>query len=46
MLKCKRRFREEVELFKIELQERVDSYLEYVSQEWIEENSLQVEILS
>ena len=31
---------EEVELFKTELQERVDSYLEYVSQEWIEENSL------
>ena len=34
---------EEVELFKTELQERVDSYLEYVSAEWIEENSLQVE---
>ena len=34
---------EEVELFKTELQERIDSYLEYVSQEWIDENTLQVE---
>lgn len=34
---------EEIETIKEELTERVDSYLEYVSGEWIEENSLQIE---
>jgi len=34
---------EEVVTIKEELTERVDSYLEYVSGEWIEENSLQIE---
>jgi hypothetical protein len=34
---------EEVNTIKEELTERVDSYLEYVSSEWIEENALQVE---
>jgi hypothetical protein len=34
---------EELEGMKSEIVERVDSYLEYVSQEWIEENSLQIE---
>lgn len=34
---------EEVTAIKDELTERVDSYLEYVSSEWIEENALQVE---
>lgn len=34
---------EEVEEIKSELQERVDSYLEYVSDEWITENSLVIE---
>ena len=34
---------EQLEGMKSELVERVDSYLEYVSQEWIEENSLQIE---
>jgi len=34
---------EEVTSIKEELTERVDSYLEYVSTEWIEENALQVE---
>ena len=34
---------EEVEEIKSELQERVDSYLEYVSEEWIQENALVVE---
>ena len=34
---------EEVEGMKGELVERVDSYLEYVSNEWVEENNLQIE---
>ena len=34
---------EEVEEIKLELTERVDSYLEYVSFEWLEENALSVE---
>ena len=34
---------EQVEAIKGELTERVDSYLEYVSNEWINENALQVE---
>ena len=36
-------FAEEVEEIKSELQERVDSYLEYVSGEWLEENQLAVQ---
>ncbi len=34
---------ENVEIIKAELTERVDSYLEYVSNEWINENALQIE---
>jgi len=34
---------EEVEFIKKELTERVDSYLEYVADEWIQENALAVE---
>jgi hypothetical protein len=34
---------EEIVTIKEELTERVDSYLEYVSGEWLEENSLQIE---
>jgi len=34
---------EEIEEMKIELTERVDSYLEYVSSEWLEENALSIE---
>ena len=34
---------EEVESIKVELTERVDTYLEYVAQEWLEENALAVE---
>jgi hypothetical protein len=34
---------EEVEFIKQELTERVDSYLEYVADEWIQENALAVE---
>ena len=34
---------EEIAGLKAELTERVDSYLEYVSQEWLEENALQIE---
>jgi hypothetical protein len=34
---------EEVESIKADLEERVDSYLEYVAEEWLEENRLQVE---
>jgi len=34
---------EEVEEIKVELQERVDSYLEYVADEWFDENQLAVE---
>ena len=34
---------EEVEEMKVELQERVDSYLEYVADEWLQENELAVE---
>ena len=35
--------KEEIDSTKIKLTERVDSYLEYVSGEWLEENSLAVE---
>jgi len=34
---------EEVETLKVELTERLDSYLEYVAEEWLEENALSVE---
>ena len=34
---------EEVAEIKVELTERVDSYLEYVSAEWLEENALSIE---
>jgi len=34
---------EEVTAIRSELTERVDSYLEYVAEEWIEENALQIE---
>ena len=34
---------EEVEAIKVELTERLDSYLEYVAEEWLEENALQIE---
>ena len=34
---------EEVEAIKEELTERLDSYLEYVSEEWLQENALEVE---
>jgi hypothetical protein len=34
---------EEVTAIKEELTDRIDSYLEYVSEEWIEENALQIE---
>jgi hypothetical protein len=34
---------EEVEAMKVELVERVDSYLEYVADEWVTENALQIE---
>jgi hypothetical protein len=34
---------EEVESIKEDLEERVDAYLEYVAEEWLEENRLQVE---
>ena len=34
---------EEVVAIKEELTERVDSYLEYVSEEWVDENALQIE---
>lgn len=34
---------EEIEEIKLELTERVDSYLEYVASEWLEENALSVE---
>ena len=34
---------EELETIKVGLVERVDSYLEYVADEWLQENSLQVE---
>ena len=34
---------EEVKAIKEELQERLDSYLEYVADEWMQENALQVE---
>jgi hypothetical protein len=37
------RLLEEVEVMKEDLQERVDSYLEYVAEEWMQENSLAVE---
>ena len=35
---------EEVEGMKEELTERVDSYLEYVADEWLQENALQVAV--
>ena len=35
--------KEEIDSTKIQLTERVDSYLEYVAGEWLEENSLAVE---
>ena len=35
--------KEEIDSTKIKLTERVDSYLEYVANEWLEENSLAVE---
>ena len=34
---------EEIDEMKVELQERVDSYLEYVADEWLQENELAVE---
>ena len=34
---------EEVETVKVELTERTDSYLEYVAEEWLEENAIAVE---
>ena len=34
---------EEVESIKVELTERTDAYLEYVAQEWLEENAIAVE---
>jgi len=34
---------EEVEAIKVELTERTDSYLEYVAEEWLEENAIAVE---
>ena len=34
---------EQVEEIKVELTERTDAYLEYVAQEWMEENALEVE---
>ena len=34
---------EEVETIKVELTERTDAYLEYVAQEWMEDNALAVE---
>ena len=39
----KRRIAEEIEAAKESLAERVDSYLEYVADEWFEENALAVE---
>ena len=39
----KRRLAEEIEAAKESLAERVDSYLEYVADEWFEENALAVE---
>ena len=35
---------EEIEVIKSELQERVDAYLEYVSEEWVNENELAIEM--
>jgi hypothetical protein len=34
---------EELEGIKADLAEKIDSYLEYIAQEWIEENALQIE---
>ena len=34
---------EEVESIKVELTERTDSYLEYVAQEWLDENAIAIE---
>lgn len=41
--KYQRALDEEVSVIRSELTERVDSYLEYVSDEWLTENALQVE---
>lgn len=41
--KYQRALEEEVSVIREELAERVDSYLEYVSEEWLTENALQVE---
>ena len=41
--KYQRALEEEVSVIREELSERVDSYLEYVSEEWLTENALQVE---
>jgi len=38
-----RKLQEEIEAAKEELTERVDSYLEYVSEEWVSENQLAIE---
>ena len=38
-----RKLQEEIEAAKQELTERVDSYLEYVSEEWVSENQLAIE---
>ncbi len=37
------RLSEEVEIIKEELTDRLDAYLEYVSEEWLQENALEVE---
>lgn len=41
--KYQRALEEEISVIREELAERVDSYLEYVSEEWLTENALQVE---
>jgi len=41
--KYQRALEEEISVIREELSERVDSYLEYVSEEWLNENALQVE---
>ncbi|MBM4210594.1 MAG: T4 prohead core scaffold protein, partial [Gammaproteobacteria bacterium] len=43
-VKYEQRLIEEVEEIKADLQERVDSYLEYVADEWLSENHLSVEM--
>jgi hypothetical protein len=42
-IQYEQRLVEEIEEIKTELQERVDAYLEYVSEEWISENQLSIE---